>query len=226
MRHFQFDPYAIRSRERCTVAALRAEASDVDTVTRVGRPPDESDRDYFQQLRVPRPKPPADTRRVGRCGSAGGGPVRSGSDELIAHGRAPVGPHPGRPAGRTGFSIRAGQSSEGVSVSAPERSTRPARAPVRRPSDTTGVPLTSTCSIPSAPAYSRPPRRAGRSAWPPRGCGRRRIEHDEVSPPALGHATTVGQAVEAGLDVGDQMDGLLQAQHLVLADGVLQEVGA
>ena len=53
MRHFQFDPYAIRSPERCTVATLRAEAKDVDTVTRVGRPPDESDRDYFQQLRVP-----------------------------------------------------------------------------------------------------------------------------------------------------------------------------
>jgi len=53
MRHFQFDPYAIRPPERCTVAALRAEARDVDTVTRVGRPPDQSDRDFFQQLRVP-----------------------------------------------------------------------------------------------------------------------------------------------------------------------------
>jgi hypothetical protein len=29
---------------------LRAEATDVDTVTRVGRPPDESDRDYFKNL--------------------------------------------------------------------------------------------------------------------------------------------------------------------------------
>ncbi len=31
MRLFQYDPYAIRPREKCTVAALRAEASDVDT---------------------------------------------------------------------------------------------------------------------------------------------------------------------------------------------------
>ena len=34
----------------CTVKALRAEAADVDTVTRVGRAPDESDRDYFRSL--------------------------------------------------------------------------------------------------------------------------------------------------------------------------------
>ena len=37
MRHFQFDPFAIRPREQCTASALRAEAADVDTVTRVGR---------------------------------------------------------------------------------------------------------------------------------------------------------------------------------------------
>ena len=43
MRHFQFDPFAIRPPERCTAAALRAEATDVDTVTRVGRPADERD---------------------------------------------------------------------------------------------------------------------------------------------------------------------------------------
>jgi hypothetical protein len=30
MRHFKFDPFAVRSREQCTVGALRAEASDVD----------------------------------------------------------------------------------------------------------------------------------------------------------------------------------------------------
>jgi predicted TIM-barrel fold metal-dependent hydrolase len=34
MRVFQFDPFAVRPRERCTVAALRAEASDVDTSIR------------------------------------------------------------------------------------------------------------------------------------------------------------------------------------------------
>jgi len=53
MRHFQFAPFSTRARERCTVAALRAEALDVDTVTRVGRPPDQTDRDFFQQIRVP-----------------------------------------------------------------------------------------------------------------------------------------------------------------------------
>jgi predicted TIM-barrel fold metal-dependent hydrolase len=50
MRHFSFDPFAVRPREACTVKALRAEAADVDTVTRVGRAPDESDRDYFRAL--------------------------------------------------------------------------------------------------------------------------------------------------------------------------------
>ncbi len=43
MHHFDFDPFATRSREQCTVAALRAEAADVDTVTHVGRLADESD---------------------------------------------------------------------------------------------------------------------------------------------------------------------------------------
>jgi predicted TIM-barrel fold metal-dependent hydrolase len=34
MRIFRFDPFAVRPRERCTVAALRAEATDVDTSLR------------------------------------------------------------------------------------------------------------------------------------------------------------------------------------------------
>jgi Amidohydrolase len=50
MRHFSFDPFATRPRDRATVGALRAEARDVDTVTRVGRAPDQSDRDYFRSL--------------------------------------------------------------------------------------------------------------------------------------------------------------------------------
>jgi predicted TIM-barrel fold metal-dependent hydrolase len=37
MRHYQFDPFATRPRERCTASALRAESPDVDTVTHVGR---------------------------------------------------------------------------------------------------------------------------------------------------------------------------------------------
>ena len=59
MRHFRFDPFASRPRERCTAGVLRAEAADVDIVTRVGRAPDESDRAFFQQLRTPPPKPAA-----------------------------------------------------------------------------------------------------------------------------------------------------------------------
>jgi len=31
MRHFSFDPFATRSKERSTVRALREEATDVDT---------------------------------------------------------------------------------------------------------------------------------------------------------------------------------------------------
>jgi predicted TIM-barrel fold metal-dependent hydrolase len=50
IRHFSFDPFALRPPERSTVRALRAEASDVDTVTHVGRPADQRDRDYFRVL--------------------------------------------------------------------------------------------------------------------------------------------------------------------------------
>jgi hypothetical protein len=31
MKHFHFDPFSVRPREKCTVGALRAEAVDVDT---------------------------------------------------------------------------------------------------------------------------------------------------------------------------------------------------
>ena len=37
MRIFQFDPFAHRAKEQCTVGALRAEAGDVDVVTRSPR---------------------------------------------------------------------------------------------------------------------------------------------------------------------------------------------
>jgi predicted TIM-barrel fold metal-dependent hydrolase len=50
MRHFQFDPFATRVREDCTVGALRTEAGDVDTVTRVGRPADERDVETWKQM--------------------------------------------------------------------------------------------------------------------------------------------------------------------------------
>ena len=62
IRHFSFDPFAVRPRERATARALRAEATDVDTVTRVGRAPDQSDRDYFQSLGHPPSPATAGTR--------------------------------------------------------------------------------------------------------------------------------------------------------------------
>jgi uncharacterized protein with FMN-binding domain len=37
MRVFQFDPFAHRPKEQCTVAALRAQSPDVDVVTRSPR---------------------------------------------------------------------------------------------------------------------------------------------------------------------------------------------
>ena len=55
MRHFRFDPFSIRPKERCTAAALRAESPDVDTVTRVGRRADERDLAAWQRITAPRP---------------------------------------------------------------------------------------------------------------------------------------------------------------------------
>jgi len=43
IRHYQFDPFRYRPKDRCTVGALRSQAVDVDTVTHVGRPADERD---------------------------------------------------------------------------------------------------------------------------------------------------------------------------------------
>jgi len=50
MRHYHFDPFSRRPKERCTAAALRAEVPDVDTVTRVGQPPDPSDVDVCRSI--------------------------------------------------------------------------------------------------------------------------------------------------------------------------------
>src|SRR6478735_2023966 len=50
MRHFKFDPFALRKREECTAKALRAEAGDVDTVTRVGRMADASDLETWTKI--------------------------------------------------------------------------------------------------------------------------------------------------------------------------------
>jgi hypothetical protein len=43
MRLYHFNPFATRPPAQSTVAALRAEAPDVDVVTRVGRHADERD---------------------------------------------------------------------------------------------------------------------------------------------------------------------------------------
>ena len=61
MRHFHFDPFAARPRERCTVGALRAEVGDVDTVTRVGRRADDTDIAAWRRM-------------TGRAASGGGRP--------------------------------------------------------------------------------------------------------------------------------------------------------
>jgi hypothetical protein len=50
MRHFRFDPFATRAKGRCTAGALRAEASDVDTVTRAGRPADDRDLEAWRVM--------------------------------------------------------------------------------------------------------------------------------------------------------------------------------
>jgi predicted TIM-barrel fold metal-dependent hydrolase len=50
MRHYSFDPFAVRPREQCTAGALMAEATDVDTVTRVGRAADDRDLASWQAI--------------------------------------------------------------------------------------------------------------------------------------------------------------------------------
>jgi hypothetical protein len=50
MRHYHFDPFTHRARDRCTAGALRAEAADVDTVTHVGRPADERDLQSWRNM--------------------------------------------------------------------------------------------------------------------------------------------------------------------------------
>ena len=37
MAHYRFNPFATRTKDQCRAGALRAQATDVDTVTRVGR---------------------------------------------------------------------------------------------------------------------------------------------------------------------------------------------
>jgi hypothetical protein len=57
MRHYQFDPFTTRPRERCTASALRAEATDVDVITHVGNPPAADEMETFMIERGLRPTP-------------------------------------------------------------------------------------------------------------------------------------------------------------------------
>jgi predicted TIM-barrel fold metal-dependent hydrolase len=48
IHHYRLDPFALRPREQCTVRALRAESPDVELVTRVGRPAESRDREWWR----------------------------------------------------------------------------------------------------------------------------------------------------------------------------------
>lgn len=50
MAHYRFSPFATRTKDQCRAGALRAQATDVDTVTRVGRLAGARDRDAWRQL--------------------------------------------------------------------------------------------------------------------------------------------------------------------------------
>jgi predicted TIM-barrel fold metal-dependent hydrolase len=50
MKHYSFDPFVHRPKEKCTAAALRAESPEVDTVTHAGRPADERDLDSWRAI--------------------------------------------------------------------------------------------------------------------------------------------------------------------------------
>jgi predicted TIM-barrel fold metal-dependent hydrolase len=50
MKHYNFDPFAHRPKEKCTAKALRAESPDVDVVTRVGRLANERDIEAWREI--------------------------------------------------------------------------------------------------------------------------------------------------------------------------------
>ena len=56
MRHYQFDPFAHRPKEQCTVAALRAESPDVDVVTHVGKKVEVDEARKLMSVLRPQPK--------------------------------------------------------------------------------------------------------------------------------------------------------------------------
>ncbi len=50
MKHYNFDPFAHRPKEKCTAKALRAESPDVDVVTRVGRMANDRDIEAWREI--------------------------------------------------------------------------------------------------------------------------------------------------------------------------------
>jgi predicted TIM-barrel fold metal-dependent hydrolase len=50
MKHYNFDPFATRPKEKCTAKALRAESPDVDVVTRVGRLASDRDLEAWREI--------------------------------------------------------------------------------------------------------------------------------------------------------------------------------
>ena len=59
MRHYHFDPFAKRPMDTCTAGALRAEATDVDTVTHVGRKATDDEHLRFRATLRPQGRRPA-----------------------------------------------------------------------------------------------------------------------------------------------------------------------
>jgi predicted TIM-barrel fold metal-dependent hydrolase len=80
MRHFSFDPFVHRARDRCTARALRSEAPDVDVVTRVGREADERDLRYWNEL----------AGRSPRAGAAPAGETPAAAVATVAPAPAPA----------------------------------------------------------------------------------------------------------------------------------------
>ena len=118
---------------------------------------------------------------------------------------------------------RAAPGTRTVSESRPDRRIFPGSSPVSSPWRTTSVPFTSTCSIPSAPAYSRlaPPGRSVRvrSAV----TDRVRIDQHHVGPPALADLAAVAKPVEGCRNRRKKPGRLLPGYEAPLADAVSEK---
>ncbi len=114
----------------------------------------------------------------------------------------------------------------GVRESRPERSNDPGRSLVSFPPVTMGRPLTKTCSMPSASAYSRPG--AAGHVVTHRDLvrvDRLRVQDDEIRPGALLDPAAVDQPVQVGLHCRHEMDRLFEAEQLPAAYGLGEQHG-